>query len=108
MIPSGVQIRPPFYEKWKQRVVMHLPVTEYQRQSVVAFNMSQLGKPYDKSAIWGFVAGRDWREEDEWFCSELQAAAIESADIWPPLYTPRNKVTPAALAMVMSAVGAEC
>jgi hypothetical protein len=106
-IPPGVQIRPPNYEEWKERVVLSLEVTELQLQSVIAFNMSQLGEPYDKTAIWGFVAGRDWREEDSWFCSELQAAAIESANIWPALYTPRNKVTPAALATVLSAVGAQ-
>lgn len=105
--PPGVQIRPPFYERWKKRVVMKLACTELQKQSVIAFNMSQEGKPYDRSAIWGFVAGRDWRQQDSWFCSELQAAAIESADLTHPLYAPKSKVTPAALATLLSAVGAK-
>jgi uncharacterized protein YycO len=105
--PPGVQIRPAGYgEPWRERVVMTLQCTELQEQSVIAFFMSQEGKPYDHTAIWGFVAGRDWREEDSWFCSEISAAAIESADIWPPLYTPRNKVMPAVLATMLSAVGA--
>jgi uncharacterized protein YycO len=103
--PPGVQIRPPNYEKWKERVVISLEATELQKQSVIAFNISQEGKPYDHTAIWGFVSGRNWREQDSWFCSELQAAAMESADLWPPLYTPNNKITPAGLATIISAVG---
>lgn len=106
VVPAGVQIREPNYERWKERVVMKLPCTELQKQSVIAFNLSQEGKPYDKTAIWGFMAGRDWRKQDQWFCSELQAAAIESADLTHPLYAPKNKVTPAALATLASAVGA--
>jgi hypothetical protein len=103
-IPPGVQRRPANYEHWKERVVMTLPCDELQEQSFIAFNLSQIGKPYDSTAIWGFVAGRDWRQQDSWFCSELQMAAIESTDLWVPLYTPRNKVTPACLATVASSV----
>jgi uncharacterized protein YycO len=106
LIPPGVQIRPPYYEKWKERVVMVLPQSSGYDEAFIAFLHSQLGKPYDKTAIWGFVAGRDWREDDSWFCSELLSAALEISRACPVLYAPRNKVTPAALATVMSALGA--
>lgn len=36
-----------------------------------------MGKPYDWTAIAGFVFHRDWQEDDSWFCFELIAAAIE-------------------------------
>ncbi len=103
---SGVQIRPPFYEKWDERVVMSMETSLAQERSFYDFLMPQVGKPYDSTAIWGFVAGRDWRSDDAWYCSELGTAAIEVAAICPLLYTPRNKVTPAGLATVMSALGA--
>lgn len=104
--PPGVQIRLPDYEKWKERVVMMLPSTPDQERSFLGFLDKQLGKPYDSTAIWGFATGRDWRNPDDWFCSELLTAALEIAGVCPTLYTPSNKVTPAALAMVMSALGA--
>lgn len=104
--PPGVQIRPPFYEKWKERVVMTLPNSAPYEAGFLAFLNAQLYKPYDSTAIWGFVAGRDWRDERDWFCSELQTAALEACQALPVLYTPQNKVTPAALATVLSAVGA--
>lgn len=104
-IPAGVQIRPANYEKWKERVVMSIPCSETEEHNFLQFNHSQLNKPYDMSAIWGFVAGRDWRERDSWFCSELQGTAIEFSGRCPKLYTPLVKLTPAALATVASALG---
>lgn len=99
---AGVAIRKPFYEHWKRRVVMSLVVAPAIEAAFNAFLTDQLGKPYDRTAIWGFVAGRDWRESDSWFCSELMTAALEVVGVFPLLYTPRNKVTPAALATLMS------
>ncbi len=105
-VAAGVQIRPPFYERWKERVVIAVRGISYaQEQKFYQFLYAQLGKPYDSTAIWGFVSGRDWRAQDSWFCSELQTAALEAIEFLPLLYTPRNKVTPAALATVLSAVG---
>jgi hypothetical protein len=106
--PAGVQVRPPAYETWKERVVMSLEVEESRGRAFFAFLNAQLNKPYDKTAIWGFAAGRDWREADSWFCSELQAAAIEAANITPALYAPAAKITPAGLAVILSAIGATC
>jgi uncharacterized protein YycO len=104
--PTGVQVRPPSYEPVKEAVELQLAVTVDQAAKFYAFLYSQIGRPYDKTAIWGFATGRDWREQDSWFCSELITAGFEEAGVVPTLYTPRNKVTPAACALVMSAVGA--
>lgn len=40
-----------------------------------AFAQQQLGKPYDWSGVFGFLApNRNWQQDDSWFCSELVAA----------------------------------
>lgn len=103
-IPSGVAVRPLGYAALAVRVVFDVPVSTRSNGKWLAFLRSQLGKPYDWPAIAGFVTGRDWREPDSWICSELQAAALEEAGIVPPLYLAANKITPAALALAISAI----
>lgn len=77
-----------------------------QSRAFYRFLRAQVGKPYDHSAIWGFASGRDWREDDSWICSELQAAALEHAGIVPnQLYLAANKITPVALAFGLSFLG---
>lgn len=51
---------------------------------------TQIGKPYDFSAILGMALNRNWRDEDRWFCSELVAAAFEHAGT--PLLSTRQSV----------------
>jgi uncharacterized protein YycO len=41
--------------------------------------LTQVGKPYDFSAITGIVLNRDWHNENKWFCSELLVVAFEKA-----------------------------
>jgi hypothetical protein len=105
-IDPGVQVRPAYYENWKMRDVWSLLVSESVYQRFHTFLREQLYKPYDSTAIWGFVAGRDWRDDKAWFCSELQAAALEYSEAIPRLSTKSNKVMPGTLATIMSAVGA--
>lgn len=103
--PPGVQIRPPDYTKFTTKVVMTIEVTDAQREAFLNFLMAQVGKPYDTQAIWGFLFNRDWRQEDSWICSELQAAAAEYAKIVPQLYLAANKITPVSWALAASAIG---
>lgn len=54
----------------------------------------QIGKPYDWTAIRGMAFHRDWHDDRSWFCSELVAAAFESAGL-PLLRTNHlNRVSP--------------
>lgn len=103
--PPGVHLRPFNYAKWIHRAVMEVPCTEEQKSRYHQFLYDQLGKPYDFSAIWGFLFNRDWRAPDSWICSELQCAAGEASGILPPLFLPANKITPVACAVAFSAVG---
>jgi uncharacterized protein YycO len=61
---------------------------------------SQVGKPYDIGAIFGFVARRDWEKTDKWFCSELVAWAFARGN--EPLFRPStfSRVTPQHIWMI--------
>lgn len=104
--PAGVQSRPPDYEKFARRVRMSFSTTTAEEKTFWDFAYAQRGKPYDTTAIIAFLANRDWREPDAYFCSELAAACLETAGICPPLYSPINKIEPVTLAIVCSALGA--
>ena len=40
----------------------------------IQFLKAQIGKPYDWTALAGFLMWRDWSETDSWYCSELAIA----------------------------------
>lgn len=105
--PAGVQVRPPNYAAFNTRVVFDIPAMPLQKRRFDTYLKYQIGKPYDREAIWAFMFNRNWREQDSWICSELQAAALEHAGVLPPLYLAANKITPVALALAISAVGAK-
>ncbi|WP_197329516.1 YiiX/YebB-like N1pC/P60 family cysteine hydrolase [Ralstonia syzygii] len=67
---------------------------------VLAAAASQIGLPYDYSAVLGIGLHRDWQEEDAWFCSELIAWAFQQAGV--PLFRADciRRVTPQHLYML--------
>ena len=72
---GGVKIRPcskDHYSKVEQ-------FTAPGMLEAYAWANTQIGKPYDFSAIAGIALNRDWRNEDRFFCSELLALAFEKA-----------------------------
>ena len=106
-MPAGVQIRPANYggnSGMRHRMRASLMVTDDEAEAFYSFLRQQVGKPYDTTAILAFAVGRDWRERDSWFCSELQAAALEEAGIVRRLVAPSQKITPAALMLTCSAL----
>ena len=46
-----------------------------------AWVVSQLGKDYDYSAIFGIALRTGWASEDKWFCSELVEAALQAGGV---------------------------
>jgi hypothetical protein len=104
-IAAGVQIRPADYARFTRKLVVTIATDTANAQSFDTFLRAQLGKPYDLRAIIGFALGRDWRESDSWFCSELVAAALETAKIFPyRLATPANKIDPDDLLLALSVI----
>jgi len=60
-----------------ERYAVHLPLIP--AATVIDLAMGQLGRPYDWKAIAGMVLRHDWKNEKEWFCSELVAWAFKQA-----------------------------
>ena len=66
-----------------------------------AWLLNQLGKPYDWSAIAGFVFRRDdWNKPDAWFCSE-HFAAFFNEFVRPAFKVSLWRVTPRDVDMVV-------
>lgn len=61
---------------------------------------SQIGKPYDWSALFGIIFHRNWQEMDSWFCSELVAWAFAQGG--DPLFRQEamHRITPQHLWMI--------
>ena len=102
-VGSGVQIRAFDYGGMKNRIRVTLNVSQPIADTYERFVRDQLGKPYDLTAIGGFVTDREWKESDSWFCSELVAAGLDYAHAFPfRLIAPANKITPGELLLVCS------
>lgn len=101
--PAGVQIRSAGYEDWSRIERVRLQTSPDMEKRFYDFLHAQIGKPYDRLAIVAFAVNRDWRERDQWFCSELVAAALEVCGWFPlPLSNVANKITPSDGLLVVS------
>ena len=89
--------------------VVSIPATDDQEFKFWSFLQSQNGKPYDWRAIVSFGLGtRDWREDDSWFCSELQARALEVAGLIKlPTDIPVWRITPRDVWVLIAGIGAK-
>lgn len=79
-------------------VVVDIPCDD--PAAVIAAARSQVGKPYDLTALLGLLVRRDWQEADAWFCSELTAWAFQQGG--SPLFRPEAlyRITPQHLWMI--------
>ena len=68
-VPGGVQLRPPDYEPFTQRLVVELPSCGEIESKWETFLRLQIGKPYDLRAILGFALPGDWHERGAFICS---------------------------------------
>jgi hypothetical protein len=104
-VPSGVQIRPANY--LPVGTITYKVALETSEEIAAAYHdfiVGQIGKPYDETAIIGFVSGRNWYKPDEWFCSELVTAGLVQSGYLKPLTAPANKIAPDDLLLVLSAI----
>jgi hypothetical protein len=106
--PGGVLIRP--FNPWPYLTppkTARIETTAVIAAAVIAAGRSQLGKPFDNSALWDFLEdtaegapdaakARDWRDQSSWFCSEWLAFSAETGGLFPyPLIAAKNRITPA-------------
>ena len=77
--PAGVRRFPVVQaiDHAKRGQIVELPCRD--PQAVIAAAASQIGKPYDYTAVLGLGLRRDWQEDDAWFCSELVAWSFAQA-----------------------------
>lgn len=104
-VPGGVQLRPPDYEPFTQRLVVELPSCGEIESKWETFLRLQIGKPYDLRAILGFALPGDWHERGAFICSALQGAALSHCGVFQPrLVKPWFTVDPNALLLCLSAM----
>lgn len=102
---AGVQERPKGYDSGAYTCDLYVPIlcTQDQQDKFYAFLRSQIGKPYDLRAVIGISLERDWRDPGQWFCSELDSAALCDCGLFPEhLATQLNHVTPRDLLLIVS------
>lgn len=100
---GGVMVREADYTRFSRTVIVRLPAPQPVVDAYMGFLQEQLGKPYDTLAIEAFVLGRDWRDDDKWFCDELVFAGLErSGFLTHPLPTGISRLTPSDLMLVCS------
>jgi hypothetical protein len=104
--PQGVAIRPPGYQRFgiRRDLILDTPLAD----AVITRAVTQLGKPFDSSSLWDFLADtppgeRDWRNVSHWFCAEHAVWSCEQGGIFAPitlLAWPKNRVSPTDLLMI--------
>lgn len=104
--PAGVRLRPPNYAKWKARTILELPATVLQAQQWEAYLRTQVGCPYDRADILGFVLGKPIMSEGHWICSALQLNSLEVIGRIPHLGVTPQQCPPNMLAVILSTAGA--
>lgn len=68
-------------QRASEHCLVDLPA--HNAQAIIDAARSQIGKPYDWTAVAGLGLHRDWQEDDAWFCSELVAwAADQAGESW--------------------------
>lgn len=109
-LQGGVEIRPAGYDKstMKRELIVDLPPFEDadhpwgMEDRFYNFLRAQIGKPYDSTALVGLALDRDWHQADSWFCSELQAAALEECGYCPRLASLNSHISPRDLLLGLS------
>jgi uncharacterized protein YycO len=94
-LSQGVVIAPPN----PKTIVHRFDVKGLNMDAAFQAALSQQGKPYDWGAIIGLAIRRDWRDNGQWFCSELVAWACEQAGLVLLRTDHLNRITPGELAM---------
>lgn len=109
MLPPGVQVRPPGYEKWARREVLTLDCTDEEYLTWWKYLNTQVNTRYDQRDIMGFILGRPMMSAGEWICSALQYEGMCVLGRWKIATTQMEpqQVAPNALRFALLASGAE-
>lgn len=89
---GGVELRPLDYTQ-PSNCIEATVLSDCDPDQVLQFALNQLGLPYDLGAIFQAPRGCELTHQSSWFCSELIAAAFDSAGFNLINYH-RNRITP--------------
>lgn len=103
--PAGFQLRPADYESWVRRDIVELRVPDGVAEQWDKWLRSQVGKPYDKGAIIGFLLGRDDHQKGHWICSAGACGALVNSYAMPKPPVPFSQITPNSLHLMVYALG---
>jgi hypothetical protein len=106
----GVAFRPHDYQLFAVKHTAILQATDHVVEEFERLLISQLGKPFDATAIKPatFIsnkvhARRDWADNGAWFCSELLAWALEGADFFPwEILVAKDRISPGDLLLLVN------
>lgn len=103
LIADGVKVRDLNYAKLELQILVIVPVTDAQYEEFWASVNSRLGEQYDKAGIVGIATGENISGPGTMFCSELQAKAIQDAQIiW--IAKDASKIDPETLRLLVTAI----
>lgn len=78
---SGGGVKPISLDAFVARASAVFVVEIHSPDEVWEAALTQIGKPYDKTALLGVYANRNWQEDDSWYCSEYFSWAHAKAGI---------------------------
>lgn len=103
LMADGVKVRDFNYAKFALQILVIVPVTDTQYEKFWASVSSRLGEQYDKAGIVGIATGENISGPGTMFCSELQAKAIQDAQIiW--IAKDASKIDPETLRLLVTAI----
>lgn len=102
--PGGIQMRKlPAWPYLCPPLVASVRCTDYVKNRTLDWARQQIGAPFDKLSLWHFLrdraglpnVGRDWRDPNQWFCSEYVLRALEFGGLFTyPLIIQKDVVSP--------------
>ena len=79
---EGVMLRDVREEEWENFAILTYPeMLDIERENVLKFCFSQIGKPYDFIGLSSFLLYKELQNDSKWFCSELAYVAYKQAGI---------------------------
>lgn len=89
-----------FFHRHTQMELRPVDVPVEREAEALAWLNAQTGKPYDWTALVGFVLRREWQEDDSWFCSE-ETETFRSSFATPRFRLGAGRVTPGHQDMIV-------
>ena len=109
---GGVRILP--FNAWTYLFppkIARVQCSDYVAKRAIDWGRSEIGKPFDKGALWAFLRdragapplGRDWRDPTHWICSEFQARLTEYSGLFTyPLIISKDCISPNDLLLLFN------